>query len=201
MVSLRVAPRLMLSTISPFLTNAGGTRVARIDFDGDIRSQSVVGAPLADGADEIGLRGLLGHGERILHAGRTRKSPEAIERIGVPNACYTLKSANPERLGCRDRNSPSIALAWIPGLAEPALRQEQALSEVEGSPGMTQSSSSRHFGFAQDKLRPGPKFFATAPTQVQLGSRVSSCALARDDAAVSDRCDLTRLALGQLLWH
>src|SRR6476661_8575895 len=31
-VSLRVAPRLMLSTISPFFTNAAGTRVCALTF-------------------------------------------------------------------------------------------------------------------------------------------------------------------------
>src|SRR5438552_1071538 len=44
-----------------------GTRHARLGIDlyGEVRREPVVGAPLADRTDEVGFRGLLGHGIRI----------------------------------------------------------------------------------------------------------------------------------------
>ena len=47
----------------------------RVDLDREIRSQAIVRTPFADGADQIGLGGLLGHGARILQRRRTLVNP------------------------------------------------------------------------------------------------------------------------------
>ena len=87
-VSRRVALALTLSTISPFLTNAVGTRVRASTLHREIGGEAVVGAPLADGADEIGLGGLLGHGVRILRGGgRGQSRRSCTGRGGVASAC------------------------------------------------------------------------------------------------------------------
>jgi hypothetical protein len=60
-VSLRVAPRLMLSTISPFLTNAAGTRVCAFTH------REVGVRPLSAHHSQMARirygSGLLGHGK------------------------------------------------------------------------------------------------------------------------------------------
>jgi hypothetical protein len=56
-----------------------------VDLDREVWSQAVVRAPFADGADQVGLGGLFGHEERILHG-------VAAENVGLGIGCFTARS-------------------------------------------------------------------------------------------------------------
>ena len=88
-VRRRVAVALMLSTISPFLTNAVGTRVRGVDLHREVGREAVVRAPFADGADEVRLGGLLGHGEEDITRGGRRRQCAAAD-IALPPGHFRM---------------------------------------------------------------------------------------------------------------
>jgi len=110
-----------------------GDRHPRLDVDlhGEIGREAAVRAPFADGADEIGFGGLLGHRGHILRSARGRSRPRA--GAGPATAGRTMARLRVERRGERTAN-PSPSARTTPGrTTDPRLRLERRGGVNSGS--------------------------------------------------------------------
>src|SRR5258708_34921900 len=95
----------------------------RVDLDREIWRQAVVRAPFADGADEVGLGGLLGHGIRIRQPPGHAREPGADPAISdqdylrIPRSAEVSASMNAGREKSRSAYFISGAAgfgSWMP---------------------------------------------------------------------------------------